>query len=234
MSDGFKIPIPGGTPSPWQPGDEGGDLRNVQYLTLAMLVFSAYVFPHLEKAVLSYGLTVPTDPQLVHRSADGWSSFGGGVHAAGRTAQQQHDSVAQASWQAPERDLYEQRMDSYVLASDTASDSAQTLSTILRWVANIQTASIYLGLLSAAAIAATAAKSLLMGPGGRLYGHLVAKSAAASIEGRVRQLQRFLATAAVSVGLAAAGAVTAEFTLTDGLKLSYGAGRPEGGSTADV
>ncbi|MEO3884648.1 hypothetical protein [Nonomuraea sp. B5E05] len=234
MSDGFKIPVPGGTPSPWQPGDEGGDLKNLQYLTLAMLVFSACVFPHLERTVLTYGLTVPTDPQVVHRAADGWSSFGGGLYAAGRTAQQQHDGVSQANWQAPERELYGERMDGYALASDTASDSARTLSTILRWVANLQTFGIYLSFLAASVGAATAAKSLLMGPGGRLYGRLVMDSVAAGIDGRVRQLQRFLARSAMGVGLAAAGAIAAEFTLTDGLKPSYGAGRQEGGSTADV
>lgn len=229
MSDGFKIPTPGGA-STWQPGDQGGDLRDLQYVTLALAAFIAAVLPVAERSVVSLGLTVPTDPHALHRAADGWSSFGGSVYAAGRTAQQQHDNVSPAGWQAPERDLSGQRMAGYALASDSASSSAQDISTLLRWVANIYTGFIYVAFLVVSACAAATARSLLMGPGGRLYGHLVAKSMVVSHEGRVLQLLNLLVASTAIFAALGAGALVMKYGLTDGLKPSHGAGRPEGGT----
>ncbi|TDE55772.1 hypothetical protein E1295_13265 [Nonomuraea mesophila] len=190
-----------------------------------MLTFSAAVFPGLRHTVLSYGLTLPTDPQRVHKAADGWSALGEGVYTAGRTAQQQHDTVPQGNWQAPERELYGERIGTYRVASDTAADSARDVSTILRWVANIQTVGQYLHFAQAAILSAITMRSLLMGPGGHMYGQLQAYSAGRSIEHGTQRLKDLLVTAGAGLGLATAGAIAAEITLTDGLKPSDGAAR---------
>ncbi|MEV4580172.1 hypothetical protein AB0K16_43690 [Nonomuraea jabiensis] len=87
----MRYPVPGGTPDPFQPGDQGGDLKLMQYSTLGMYAFAALIFPAFERVVVAYGLSVPSDPQVMHSAADGWSAFGDGVHAAGATAREQHD-----------------------------------------------------------------------------------------------------------------------------------------------
>ncbi|MBE1587950.1 hypothetical protein ACFPOI_39370 [Nonomuraea angiospora] len=95
------------------------------------------IFPAFERVVVGYGLSVPSDPQVMHRAADGWSAFGDGVHAAGATAKAQHDSVSAASWQAPARELYGQQVAGYAMGSDTAAGSAHDLSWLLRVLANL-------------------------------------------------------------------------------------------------
>lgn len=96
------------------------------------------IFPAFERVVVGYGLSVPSDPQVTHRAADGWSAFGDGVHAAGATAKAQHDSVSAASWQAPARELYGQ-VAGYAMGSDTATGSAHGLSWLLRMLASLWT-----------------------------------------------------------------------------------------------
>ncbi|MFI9845319.1 hypothetical protein ACIHFD_50435 [Nonomuraea sp. NPDC051941] len=226
MSGGFKIPVPGGTPDPFQPGDEGGDLKRMQYSTLGMYAFAALIFPVFERVVVAYGLSVPSDPQVMHRAADGWSAFGDGVYAAGATAREQHDSVSQASWQAPERELYGQRVAGYAMESDTAADSAHSLSWMLRVLANLWTLYIYLHVGIASLAMATLAKALLAGPG-RVYYAWEALSQAMTAEKRVIELRNFTLRTVLGLALKYGAAWMTERTLTDGLKPQYAAGRSQ-------
>ncbi|MFI7644120.1 hypothetical protein [Nonomuraea sp. NPDC049400] len=71
MSGGFKVPGSIHTPDPFQPGDEGGDFKAIQYATLAMYAVVTAVFPGVDmRSLVGYGLTVPADPQVMHRAAD--------------------------------------------------------------------------------------------------------------------------------------------------------------------
>ncbi|MFI7125736.1 hypothetical protein ACIBQ1_08580 [Nonomuraea sp. NPDC050153] len=223
---GFKIPVPGGTPDPFQPGDEGGDLKKIQYSTLGMYAFASLIFPAFERVVVSYGLSVPADPQVLHRAADGWSAFGNGVYAAGATAQEQHDSVSTASWQAAERELYGQKMTGYAMESDTAADSAHSLSWLLRVLANLWTLYIYLHLGLASLAMVTLARAALVGPG-RLFLKWEALSHAMTAERRVIELRNFTIKTVLGLALKYGAAWMTERSLTDGLKPQYAAGRPQ-------
>ncbi|MET7331693.1 hypothetical protein [Nonomuraea sp. NPDC005650] len=224
---GFKIPVPGGTPDPFQPGDEGGDLKAIQYSTLGMYAFASLIFPVFERVVVSYGLSVPADPQVLHRAADGWSAFGNGVYTAGATAQEQHDSVSTASWQAAERELYGQKMTGYAMESDTAADSAHSLSWLLRVLANLWTLYIYLHLGLASLAMATLARAALVGPG-RVFLKWEALSQAMTAERRVIELRNFTLKTVLGLALKYGAAWMTERSLTDGLKPQYAAGRPQG------
>ncbi|MEV1169200.1 hypothetical protein [Nonomuraea sp. NPDC049784] len=232
MSGGFKIPVPGGTPDPFQPGDEGGDLKLMQYSTLATYAFAALIFPVFERTVVGYGLSVPADPQVMHRAADGWSAFGDGVYAAGMTTQEQHDSVSSASWQALERELYGQKVTGYAMESNAASDSAHSLSWMLRVVANLWTAYIYLHVGIASLSMATVAKAVLVGPG-RVYYAWEALSEAMNAEKRVIELRNFVLRTVLGLALKYGAVWMTERSLTDGLKPQFAAGRPSTG-TAEV
>ncbi|WP_433435087.1 hypothetical protein [Nonomuraea sp. CA-141351] len=233
MSEGFKIPVPGGTPDPFQPGDQGGDLKQMQYSTLAMYAFSAAFFPGFMRTVVGYGLSVPADPQVMHRAADGWSALANGVYAAGVTAQEQHNGVSSASWQAPERVLYGQKVADYAMESDAASGSAHGLSWLLRVVANLWTAYIYFNLGIASLAAATVVKAMLFGPG-RYYYKFEAKSLEILAEKKLRELQIFVLRTVLGMALKYGSAWMVERSLTDGLKNpQYAAGGTQAG-TAEV
>ncbi|MEU0564959.1 hypothetical protein ABZ297_06130 [Nonomuraea sp. NPDC005983] len=204
----------------------------MQYATLATYALATVVFPVYERVLVGYGLSVPADPPVVHRAADGWSAFGNGVYAAGRTTQEQHGSVSSANWQGPERQLYGQNVADYALASDTASDSAHSLSSILRWLANLWTAYIYLHAGLATLAMTTMLKALFVGPG-RVYATLEAHSQAITAEARVIQLRNFVLQHVLELALKYGAAWMAEHSLTDGLKPQYAAGRPKA-DTAEV
>jgi hypothetical protein len=182
-----------------------------------MYAFAALIFPAFERVVLAYGLSVPSDPQVMHRAADGWSAFGDGVHAAGATAKDQHDSMSPASWQAPARDLCGQQSVGYAMASDTAAGSAHGLSWLLRVLANLWTLYIYLHLGIASLAMATLAKAALVGPG-RVYYTWEALSQAMTAEKRVLELRNFTLRAVLGLALKYGSAWMTERTLTDGLK----------------
>ncbi|MFI7634995.1 hypothetical protein [Nonomuraea sp. NPDC049400] len=185
-------------------------------------------------SVVGYGLTVPADPQVMHRAADGWSAFANGVQAAGTTTKEQHDSVSLASWQAPERELYAQKVTSYAMASNAASDSAHSLSFWLRVAANVWTAYIYWHLLFAARGMVSVLKAMLFGPGGRLYEKMRVANQMMVAEQKVHELKKFLFWNGLFT-LPKLGALWyAKHSLTDGLKNpQYEAGGTRAG-TAEV
>ncbi|WP_326825310.1 hypothetical protein [Streptosporangium sp. NBC_01756] len=216
MSDGFKFPIPGGTPDPY--GSEGGgDLKWMQLATLGEYAFAMAVFPIFQKMFLYYGVTVPSDPQFLHKAADGWSAIGGNVHAAGRSAQEHHDNVSPANWQGLDRQAYGQKVTQFAMGSQDATDSANRLSWILRVLANVWTAWIYYNFANATYMSMIALAGMVSGPG-KIYAGWQARSRAFSVERRILQLRNFVLTSMLQVLMGYGVAWVADHTLTDGLK----------------
>jgi hypothetical protein len=230
MSDGFKIPVWGGTPDPFQPGDHGGDLKPMQYATLGLYAFAAVILPTYERVLLGYGLSVPADPQVMHRAADGWSAVGNGVYAAGRTAQEQHDSVSLAAWQSPDRELYGQNVAQYAMASTSASDSAQSLSWLMRVMANTWTVYIYYHFGSASLTMMNAAKSLLLGPGKGIWAQVEAQARAYDTTQRIIAMRNFVLLHVLGLVVKWGAGWMTDHALTEGLKPEYGAGGPKAGT----
>ncbi len=216
MSDAFKLPIPGGTPSPYEPGD-GGDLRWMQLTALAEWTFAAVLLPSLQKYVLKYALTIPADPQLLHKAADGWSAISSSVSASGASMRDQHDNVSAASWQAMDRAAFGEKVDEYDTGSQTAANSAHRLALILRVLANLWTAWIYLNFTSATFTAALALSGTL-GGGGWFYGQWKAQSLALSMEQRIMVLFKKVLWEFFMLLTACGAAWGYDKTLTDGLK----------------
>lgn len=216
MSDAFKLPIPGGTPSPYEPGG-GGDMRWMQLTALAEYAFAAALLPVMQKWVLKFALTVPADPQLLHKAADGWSAISGSVSASGASMRDQHDSVSAASWQARDRAAFGEKVDEYDTGSQAAANSAHRLSLILRVLANLWTAWIYLNFTSATFTAALALSGTLSG-GGRFYAEWKAQSLALSLEQRILVLGKKVLGELFLLLVACGIAWGYDKTLTDGLK----------------
>ncbi|MBT2231619.1 hypothetical protein [Nonomuraea sp. NEAU-A123] len=216
MSGGFKLPIPGGTPSPYESGG-GGDLLWMQLTTLGEYAFAAAILPVLQKSVLKYGLTVPVDPQLLHKAADGWSAISGNVSASGESMRDQHDSVSAASWQALDRAAFGQKVTEFAMGSQAAADSAHRLSWILRVLANLWTAWIYFNFATATFTAWLALAGALSG-GGRFYAEMQARSVALSIEQRLLVLRNEVLWDLFGLLVACGAAWGYDKILTNGLK----------------
>ncbi|WP_433513166.1 hypothetical protein ACQP2T_57660 [Nonomuraea sp. CA-143628] len=216
MSDGFKLPIPGGTPSPYEPGG-GGDLLWMQLTTLGEYAFAAAILPVMQKAVLHQALTIPVDPQLLHKAADGWSAISGNVSASGESMRDRHDSVSAASWQSMDRAVFGEKVAEFAMGSQAAATSAHRLSLILRVLANVWTVWIYFNFAIATHVAAVALAGLL-GGGGRIYAELEARSAALSIEQRILILRNKVLWELFGLLVACGAAWGYDKTLTDGLK----------------
>ncbi|MEU4233508.1 hypothetical protein AB0F17_55280 [Nonomuraea sp. NPDC026600] len=189
----------------------------MQLTTLGEYAFAAAILPVMQKSVLKYGLTVPVDPQLLHKAADGWSAVSGNVFASGTSMQEQHDSVSAASWQALDRAAFGEKVTEFAMGSQAAADSAHRLSWILRVLANIWTAWIYLNFANATSTATFALAGALSG-GGRIYAQLQARSVALSIEQRILVLRNEVLWDLFKLLVTCGAAWGYDKILTDGLK----------------
>jgi hypothetical protein len=189
----------------------------MQLTTLGEYAFAASILPVLQKSVLKYGLTVPVDPQLLHKAADGWSAIGGNVSASGESLRDQHDSVSAASWQALDRAAFGQKVTEFAMGSQAAADSAHRLSLILRVLANIWTAWIYFNFAIATSTAWLALAGAL-GGGGRIYAEMQARSVALSIEQRLLVLRNEVLWDLFGLLVACGAAWGYDKILTNGLK----------------
>lgn len=214
MSDGFRIPAPADALDPYESGG-GGDLRWIQWATLGELAFAASLLPSLMRLVLRYGLWVPTDPLLLHRAADGWSAVSDHVQASGQALGERHGAVSPAAWQAPERQTYGAKVAAYETSSQQAAGSADTLSWILRLMANCATAGMYLEFAIATGLSSMALTAALGGPS-RIFAQWQARAAAAGMDQRL-MLRKLVVDQALTVLVGAGVAWVGNETLTDGL-----------------
>ncbi|MGN9845675.1 hypothetical protein ACTMTI_46895 [Nonomuraea sp. H19] len=181
------------------------------------MAFTATLLPSTWGTVLKYALWVPADPLLLHRAADGWSAVAGNVQASGQVLGEQHNSMSPASWQAPVRQAYGEKVAAFGTGSQEAADSAGTLSWLLRVIANLMTASLYLSFTIATWLASMALTATLGGPS-RLFAELQARSVAAWLDRRLLMLRKLVVDQALQLLLSAGIAWVAGKTLTDGLK----------------
>ncbi|MFG1962577.1 hypothetical protein [Nonomuraea sp. NPDC049028] len=190
----------------------------MQLTALGEYTFAAAILPVLYRSVLLQGLTMPADPQLLHRAADGWSAISGNVSASGESMRDRHDSVSAASWQALDRAAFGQKVDEFAMGSQTAATSAHRLSLILRILANIWTAWIYWNLYAATHSAALAVAALFGGASGRIYTYLEARSVALSVEQELLFLRNNVLWKCFELLVACGAAWGYDKVLTDGLK----------------
>ncbi|MFI7643097.1 hypothetical protein [Nonomuraea sp. NPDC049400] len=219
MSDGFKMPVPGETPDPSEPGGDGPTTgwRVLQEATLAMLGISMVAFPGAVVPVLLGVLrTYPGNPQLLFKAAEGWSRLGDSTYAAGHAVQKNYDRVSQATWHAQDRAAYGERVAGISLSSVEGQISAARLSNVVRWLGNIKAAWFEF------AFAVAAYLVVLAAVGGGTNPHAVMRAAAARSRFDVRSKMLTQAVTAVISTLASAGAAWGyKSWATDGLGGGY-------------
>ncbi|MEU7835752.1 hypothetical protein [Nonomuraea sp. NPDC049129] len=189
----------------------------MQLTTLGEYAFCAAILPVMQRSVLHHALTLPADPQLLHRAADGWSAISGKVSASGESMRDRHDGVSAASWQALDRAAFGQKVEEFAMGSQDAANSAHRLSLILRILANIWTAWIYFNFVAATSSAALTVAGML-GGSGRIYAELKARSVALSIEERILVLRKQVLWKLVKLLVVYGAAWGYDKALTDGLK----------------
>ncbi|MEU7862196.1 hypothetical protein [Nonomuraea sp. NPDC049141] len=212
-----KVPVPGGTPSPYESGG-GGDLRWMQLTTLSEYAFANAIFPVLQNAVLTYGLTMYADPQLLHRASDGWGAVSSNLSASGQSMQDEHDSVPAVSWQALDRAAFGQKVSEYATDSQAGAHSASFLSVILRLLADALTVWIYFSFTFASSLAMLALSGAFTGGGGKIFEIWRAHSMAVTIETRFLMLRRLLAVDLFALLVECGVAFGYDKIMTDGLK----------------
>ncbi|MEU8150799.1 hypothetical protein [Nonomuraea sp. NPDC048901] len=189
----------------------------MQLTTLGEYAFCAAILPVMQRSVLHHALTLPADPQLLHRAADGWSAISGKVSASGESMRDRHDGVSAASWQALDRAAFGQKVEEFAMGSQDAANSAHRLSLILRILANVWTAWIYFNFVAATSSAALTVAGML-GGSGRIYAELKARSVALSIEERILVLRKQVLWKLVKLLVVYGAAWGYDKALTDGLK----------------